>query len=81
MKFEDRASGVSWKALLNSYNVGLVKVLRESGFKKFVFATSATEKNCKVCKALNGVELSADEIAEIFPCHLNCSCFVLPKVE
>jgi SPP1 gp7 family putative phage head morphogenesis protein len=80
MNYEKEVLNISWKSLVNSYNSALVKVLRESGFKKFVFATSTSDKTCKVCDSLNGVEFSVDEISEIFPVHPNCSCSLLPKV-
>jgi SPP1 gp7 family putative phage head morphogenesis protein len=80
MKFENRAEALVWNSLLHSYHLGLGKALKESGFKRFVWATAMSEKNCKVCLALNGVEFSADEIEKIFPAHIHCICSLMPKV-
>jgi len=80
MKFEDRADALIWDSLLKSYQVGIGKALKESGFTRFVWATSMSDKNCKVCRALNGVEFSVEEIEKIYPCHNHCTCGVMPKV-
>ena len=80
MKFEDRADALIWDSLLKSYQVGIGKALKESGFTRFVWATSVKENHCKVCTEMNGVEFSVEEIEKIFPAHFHCTCGIMPKV-
>lgn len=80
MKFEDRINSLILNSLVKSYNVGISEALKESNFMTFVWATSSLENHCKLCNALNGVEFTAAEVAEMFPAHVNCLCHLLPKV-
>ena len=80
MKFEDRADALVWTSLLHSYHMGLGKALKSSGFKRFVWCTSIKDNQCVVCKAMNGIELSAEEVEHVFPAHPRCSCFMIPKM-
>jgi SPP1 gp7 family putative phage head morphogenesis protein len=80
MKFEQRSESIAWHALLRSYNLGLGRAFSSIDIKKFIWVTPQSEKNCKVCNALNGVELSEDDIKEVYPAHPNCTCHLFPKI-
>ena len=80
MDFNRRSEALAWHALLRSYNLGLGQAFSSIDVKKFIWVTPSWEKNCKVCKALDGVELSENDIKEVYPAHPGCPCFLVPKV-
>ena len=80
MKFEDRMEALVWKALLNSFSLGLGTAYKRSNYNKFIWVTPNWERNCKVCKAMNGVEISSEDAENLFPAHPHCICFPMPKV-
>jgi len=80
MKFEQRSEALAWHALLRSYNLGLSQAFSSIDVKKFIWVTPQSEKNCEICDSLDGVELSMNDIQEIYPAHPNCVCHLCPKV-
>jgi len=80
MKFEQRSEALAWHALLRSYNLGLGRAFSSIDVKKFIWVTLQSEKNCEICSSLDGVELSENDIHEVYPCHPGCCCHLLPKL-
>ena len=80
MKFEDRVQGLVWKALMSSFNMGLEEAFKGKDFTKFTWVTPRADNNCEVCKHMNGVTVTSDMVAEIYPAHNRCACFLIPKI-
>lgn len=79
MKFETRVESLAWYALMKSFNLGLGSTYRESDFVKYIWVTPRSEKNCKICRSMNGIELSLEDIGKLCPAHPSCSCILMPK--
>ena len=79
MKEEKRIEALVWSALLKAYNAGL-KSAFQGRFDSVVWTTTKRQENCELCKSLDGVKFSIEDVEELFPLHPFCSCSIIPKI-
>ncbi len=80
MKEESRINALVWSALLRAYNSGLKSAFQgQFDTVTWVNPDKTETGSCSMCKTLDGVELSLEKAEELFPLHVYCKCFLVPK--
>lgn len=69
--------------IINAFNSGRLRRLKEAGVEYFEFHTAIDERTCPICKKLNGTIRRADDpFWRHFkpPLHYNCRCTIIPSL-
>jgi hypothetical protein len=75
MDADRRIEALVSSAIFDSYNSALKKVY-EDVYKErtLVWMTTQRDTVCGVCRDMHGTEFGINQIDEILPAHVNCSC-------